>query len=1420
MRFRIINAVLVVMVVVFLFSCGGGGGGGSSSSSGIKPSTNSRSVSFSFLLPTFVGRSRTSSGSSGIIYSIYVKNPSNGRVIYQGSVGDNSTPVVADIPNGLKKVLIVVRGGNFVPWQKIVDISSTSIALKPQFNEGKLIKVSSNIAQLKTNKRLLFGLNRDGQPFLSSSSRNNGFTGRVYVELPDGVLPDNNTVIAQMQYFNGDNVSVFPGRFEGEGYSGASALAFQSLVFAYTGLKDENGNDIALKNGKKFTGGEACSDYSYTVSIPLEYNAVLKDDDNNTSNGIQIPAWGFEEGKWYFIGESSLYYDNGSKVFELDNSSHYYAKFCSPTYYNWFSLGYTMPQGSKTICVSVKDNNGKSLSGIYLYVKGRNNQTGYAYYGFNNRLIIPYVPDENPINYIKDNYGFYYDFWQIGAFDVEIPADNNLEKVDNSSCDYLLSVTVDNPLTAKARIKIIDENNKAVTGRSVWLESSNSRYYASGTTGDDGAIIVDVAKETVYRIKTDFGEKSFKVDGEVDYDELCDNGSIAGVKIVKTNQPPQITIWASTTMAKVKKPVTVWVTIFDPDKDKIIIKKSKWGSGEISPSKEQCGDGYCFLQFDNLTSNEEDNVTFSIEVGDSKLTKTAELPISFYSNRPPIIEDIKGPAIISLGINPDGKADFSVLAYDLDADNLTYSVSLEPSSQCSGGGSNNNFECYFSMADNYTLTFNVSDGEHEKERSVVLEVVDDIAPTIESAYFSKTDILQGEDDNITVWASDSDSENLLLKVVDEDNQTYTADCVKTIEDGFKCVVAIPTENLHSGEYNYVVSVSDGRYRDNKTLTLFVGNRPPQIVSGLDNVTLTAGDTHTFSVIATDPDGDVLSYEWYVNGQKQSETSDNFTYTFDSEGNYTVKVVVSDGKDSVSSQCNVEVNLQLKLNLGLKDVAVSILDSQLNIVETHYTNASGVVKFDDVDNDKVNLAITFSPDTVISRYWLFEDVVDKLMNLCHSPQFLDNCRSYSVLKKYEWKMQYKVPVAFLDIFTSDNRGGGEITPGGGSEVIGPPNPLDNFTSTEVNDADNNSDGYLNANELYDMFVKKYDSNDDNELEGKELSDKGDIKTEIIMDFPVKHYSLKDLFNDSLISYNDYGYYYDTNRKLVWVNIDNVYQSYFLGFAAANDWGCVFSSQTHTGNCAVILPVQNDGKWSVITGFEDSGYFWGATVQDTDSDNLTLGYDNFSQASQIDLENWDNQSSVSLSILHNGVEYNISSFVYSDSGASLYIIDNTTQGEYLLSLSESTGSNDNNTDRFYDHVYTGNSLPSYIDVSFYKNALLDVNLEIDNESFSISGDNSSDINTIIVNRTWYSYSGSSYLIKRYIFDDGNITSVDFVNPSQVLPSDIYNNYVKPILDNVSGFRGDITVFDVENLEWGNFNFKKSGGWVKGYHINWQR
>src|SRR3989442_6571995 len=67
-----------------------------------------------------------------------------------------------------------------------------------------------------------------------------------------------------------------------------------------------------------------------------------------------------------------------------------------------------------------------------------------------------------------------------------------------------------------------------------------------------------------------------------------------------------------------------------------------------------------------------------------------------------------------------------------------------------------------------------------------------------------------------------------------------------------------------------------------------------------------GEVQTFVIVASDIDGDLLTYGWLVDGQSVGGSSSSYEFVGTSVGSHVVRVIVSDGSAEVGFGWTIEV----------------------------------------------------------------------------------------------------------------------------------------------------------------------------------------------------------------------------------------------------------------------------------------------------------------------------------------------------------------------------------------------------------------------------------------------------------------------------------------------------------------------------------
>ena len=122
-------------------------------------------------------------------------------------------------------------------------------------------------------------------------------------------------------------------------------------------------------------------------------------------------------------------------------------------------------------------------------------------------------------------------------------------------------------------------------------------------------------------------------------------------------------------------------------------------------------------------------------------------------------------------------------------------------------------------------------------------------------------------------------------------------------------VSVTHAYANNGTFTVRLAVADDLGAvDNVAGSIEIGNRGPSIVSASPqaSIVLGPGDAETLVVVASDPDGDLLTYSWLVDGLSVGGSSSVYVFHGSNVGTHVVRVLVSDGRAEASFAWTIEV----------------------------------------------------------------------------------------------------------------------------------------------------------------------------------------------------------------------------------------------------------------------------------------------------------------------------------------------------------------------------------------------------------------------------------------------------------------------------------------------------------------------------------
>ena len=301
-------------------------------------------------------------------------------------------------------------------------------------------------------------------------------------------------------------------------------------------------------------------------------------------------------------------------------------------------------------------------------------------------------------------------------------------------------------------------------------------------------------------------------------------------------------------------------------------------------------------------------VDFKVTDGNATTSETITITVGNV-NQAPVLAKIGDKAV------KEGEAlSFKVSASDVDGDALTYSVESvdlkDTKSEFDPLTQTFSWTPTFKEAGDYKATFKVTDGEFTASETITITVGDvNQAPTL-GAIGAKS-VKEGELLSFQVSASDADNNDLTLIV--EGIPTGA-----TVVNGLFNWIPSFTQ---SGEHKVTFTVKDeagASASEVVTITVDNVNRGP-VITSTPPTSVAVGSTYSYQVVATDEDGDKLTYSVAPNPYGiYIDSNGLLKYYTNFPGYVSITVYVSDGETVVSQTFTVS-SISFEQNLKISHV---------------------------------------------------------------------------------------------------------------------------------------------------------------------------------------------------------------------------------------------------------------------------------------------------------------------------------------------------------------------------------------------------------------------------------------------------------------------------------------------------------------------
>ncbi len=370
--------------------------------------------------------------------------------------------------------------------------------------------------------------------------------------------------------------------------------------------------------------------------------------------------------------------------------------------------------------------------------------------------------------------------------------------------------------------------------------------------------------------------------------EVTDGTLIASENITITvnnvNRAPVLAVIGNKAMNESENLVFA-LSATDPDGDAVTFTSSAlqpWmilSSGTFTASPDNTNSGNYSLTFTATDGSLTDSETIILSVGNVNLP----------------------PALAAIGnktVNENAALTFTISAIDADGDTLTYSATGLPTGATFTAATQAfAWTPGYSQSGPYSVIFSVGDGVTGTDSETITITVNNVnrAPVL-SAIGNKT-VGENTELSFTVTSTDPDNDVLTLSA-----SNLPSGAAFNASTG---VFSWTPSYTQTGTYaNVRFTASDGSLSasENITITVTNANRAP-VLAAIGAKTVEEDSVLTFTVSATDADGDSLTYSTSVlpNGATFSNRNFSWTPLAGQAGAYPVTFSVNDGQGGITSE---------------------------------------------------------------------------------------------------------------------------------------------------------------------------------------------------------------------------------------------------------------------------------------------------------------------------------------------------------------------------------------------------------------------------------------------------------------------------------------------------------------------------------------
>ncbi len=186
------------------------------------------------------------------------------------------------------------------------------------------------------------------------------------------------------------------------------------------------------------------------------------------------------------------------------------------------------------------------------------------------------------------------------------------------------------------------------------------------------------------------------------------------------------------------------------------------------------------------------------------------------------------------------------------------------------------------------------------------------------------------------------------------------------------------------------------------LTEITNNAPIAIIDEESLVTFRNTDFTLDGSNSTD-DGNISSYQWFLNGEELIGNEQSLTYQFSSLGDYMITLVVTDNEGAIGSGISV-VNVMNQLPTGVSLLSPTENENLVILSDDEFNN--GVVSFSweqsfDLDNDELSYTLNFWKTDMQEDHNIEIELIDSFFNANYNSEYFN--LEFGTEEQFSWNV---------------------------------------------------------------------------------------------------------------------------------------------------------------------------------------------------------------------------------------------------------------------------------------------------------------------------------------------------------------------------------------------------------------------------------